>query len=123
LITIRILILVIDFQMEYPHEWIFLSPEEAANFNFNPNRPLSMTVLVDFTDGTAGAFRQILGGSEILEVVFPADQLFGSEFSGKSTLFLYKPLPPPALYVTGAEVSLSFIDIFPVLPRNNARCA
>ncbi len=78
--------------MEYPLEWIFLSPEEAASLNFNPNRPLSMTVLLDFSDGAAGAFRQILGGTEILEVVFPADVLFGPEFSGKSTQ--YSPFPP-----------------------------
>ncbi len=85
--------------MEYPPEWIFLSPEEAASLNFNPNRPLLMTVLLDFSNGAAGAFRQILGGTEILEVVFPADVLFGPEFSGKSTLPLleYFPSPPPCL--------------------------
>ncbi len=92
--------MLLIFQMEYPPEWIFLSPEEAASLNFNPNRPLLMTVLLDFSDGAAGAFRQILGGTEILEVVFPADVLFGPEFSGKSTLPLleYSPShPPPCL--------------------------
>jgi hypothetical protein len=100
--------------MEYPPEWIFLSPEEAASLNFNPNRPLSMTVLLDFSDGAAGAFRQILGGTEILEVVFPADVLFGPEFSGKSTpLFLvYSPSPPPPCLSLPNCFYLHFIFIF-----------
>jgi hypothetical protein len=100
--------------MEYPPEWIFLSPEEAASLNFNPNRPLSMTVLLDFSDGAAGAFRQILGGTEILEVVFPADVLFGPEFSGKSTLLflVFSPSPPPPCLSLPNCFYLHFIFIF-----------
>jgi hypothetical protein len=99
--------------MEYPPEWIFLSPEEAASLNFNPNRPLSMTVLLDFSDGAASAFRQILGGTEILEVVFPMDVLFGPEFSGKSTLPLleYSSSPPP-LFCLSPAVFYFFIQCF-----------
>jgi hypothetical protein len=106
--------------MEYPPEWIFLSPEEAASLNFNPNRPLSMTVLLDFSDGAAGAFRQILGGTEILEVVFPADVLFGPEFSGKSTLLflVYSPSPPPPVCLSPTVfIFILFLSLFLFLIR------
>ncbi len=103
--------------MEYPPEWIFLSPEEAASLNFNPNRPLSMTVLLDFSDGAAGAFRQILGGTEILEVVFPADVLFGPEFSGMSTLPLlnFFASPPPLFFFVCLSPAFILISVSSVI--------
>jgi hypothetical protein len=87
-------------------------PEEAASLNFNLNRPLLMTVLVDFTDGATGAFRQIL------EVVFPADLLLARNSPVVNPLSLQFSSPPPHTLFMLLAFSV-ILQHVPVLPRNN----
>jgi len=70
--------------MEFPPAWDFMTPGDAASFNFAPDRPLAMATLLDFDGGAAGAFRIILGGTQLVEVSFCAALLFGAEFDGKA---------------------------------------
>jgi len=73
--------------MEFPPTWDFMTPCDAATFGFAPNQPLAMATLLDFNGGAIGAFRIILGGTQLVEVSFCAALLFGAEFDGK-------PFPP-----------------------------
>ena len=76
-------ILLSIVKMEFPPAWDFMTPGDAASFDFAPDRPLAMATLLDFDGGAAGAFRIILGGTQLVEVSFCAALLFGAEFDGE----------------------------------------
>ncbi len=73
--------------MDFPPEWLFLSPKRR--------QPELQSQLAACNDGYGQLqrqrwrIRQILGGSEILKVVFSADLLFGLEFSMVADLEAY----------------------------------